>query len=146
MCRQKCIVEDMRSELRNAYAGYGDVRYAALPVPFQQRIYRFDKNNADFCYRYRHLEIEVSDVAVYIAHCFHAPDSIDAFYNAIYRKREELATLFGIPTLYKKYTAIYSLAYHFAAVDYDSVERVCGAVANSVGCAEYGCGLHESTV
>lgn len=141
---QECTVEDMRCELRKTYtryAVYDDARYAALPVPFQKRIERFNKHNADFCYRYRHLEIEVSEVAVHIACCFHAPDAIDAFYNAAYREREGVARRFCIPTLYKNYTAIYFLAYHFAAGEYDSVEHVCGAVT-SVGCAEYGCTVH----
>lgn len=127
----------MRAEFEERRADY-DAQYDGLPDVFKRRIDRFRANNPDFRWRFEPYELSCCVDAVKIAaHC-EDTQTLDAFYDLAWDDQKA-----AIPDLFDGHSGnsfgmACRLAHHYltqpALVALDH-----GALANLVGCEEYGC-------
>jgi hypothetical protein len=115
-----------------------DLRIAALPAIFQERIHNFRRRRADFGWQHESYELFTCEQAVAFAEAFPDEDALTAFRDMSYEQQRE-----ACPAMDESHSGNTFGAAVFLANLYltrpDLVPKAHGALCPLVGCDEYGC-------
>ncbi len=115
-----------------------DLRIAALPAVFQQRIHDFRERRVDFGWQFEKYELFVCEQAVVFAATFPTEDALKTFYDLDYQAQKAACPAMDDGHSGNTFGQAVKLALLFLSHP-ENVPQYHGALCPLVGCSEYGC-------